>query len=336
MHILKIIRGFAALICTSGILLLLDCENRHSGKENEFPKIAILKMASRKVLDETENGILDSFTERGFINGKNCSITKYCADGEMPVANMFAQNIIGSRFDIVVTISTPALQVMANTNRKGKVTHVFCAVTDPYASGVGITGPAPDQHPAHLVGIGTFQPVEQTFVIAKKMNPRLKRVGVVWCTSETCSEACVKLARGKCRELGIELMEMGVENTTQILEAAMSLILRGAEALWVGGDNVVETGIDQVVNAANKADIPVFTNNPYAVYGNIVFAFGAEYSEVGKITGNMALDILNGKPTREIGVENVVPNKLVVNQQIPQNIRDMWDISLFSGETTPL
>ncbi len=333
MHFLKIIRGVATLFCVAGILLLLDLENRHSGKENEITKIAILKMASRKVLDEAEEGILASFTERGFINGKNCSITRYCADGEMPVANMFAQNIIGSRFDIVVTISTPALQVMANTNRKGKVTHVFCAVTDPYASGVGITGPAPDQHPAHLVGIGTFQPVEQTFAIAKKMNPRLNRVGVVWCTSETCSEACVKLARGKCRELGIELIEMGVENTTQILEAAMSLTLRGAEALWVGGDNVVETGIDQVINAAGKAGIPVFTNNPYNVYGNILFAYGADYSEVGKISGNMAADILKGKSTTEIGVENVVPNKLVVNPQIHENFRRRWNTSLFSGET---
>ncbi len=327
----KIIRVFLAVFITSGILLLLDLENRHTSAHRKLPQIAIFKMTSRVVLDEAEKGILNALETRGLTDGKTCIIRRFCAEGDLPTANMFAQNIIGSKFDLVITISTPALQVMANANRKGKVMHIFCTVTDPYGSGVGITGTAPDQHPPHLVGIGTFQPVEKTFEIAKRMKPDLKKVGVVWCTSETCSEACVKLARKKCRELGIELVEMGVDNTTQILEAAMSLTLRGVEALWVGGDNVVETGIDQVVNAANRARIPLFTNNPYNVYGNILFAFGAEYFEVGKAAGNMAADVLEGKSTRKIGVENVVPNKLRVNPEALKNLKDKWNISSFSN-----
>lgn len=330
MHLPAFTRGFLALLLTASILLLLDYENRLNSSGQEKVQIAILKMASRKVLDEAENGVLTALRNRGFTDGENCSIKQFCADGELPTANMFAQNIVGSKYNMVVTISTPALQIMANTNRKGKVKHIFCAVTDPYASGVGITGTAPHQHPAHLVGIGTFQPVEQTFEIAKKMKPDLKKVGVVWCTSEVCSEACVKLARKKCRELGIELVEAGVENTTQILESAMSLTMRGVDALWVGGDNVVETGIDQVVNAANKARIALFTNNPYNINGNILFAFGAEYSQVGKIAGDMAADVLQGKPTREFGVENVVPNKLVVNPDALRNISGKWDLSPYS------
>jgi putative ABC transport system substrate-binding protein len=247
----------------------------------------------------------------------------------MPTANTIAQNIVSSKFDMVITISTPALQVMANANKKGEVMHVFCAVTDPYVSGVGITGTAPNQHPKHLVGIGTFQPVEKAFETARQMKPDLKKVGTVWCVSETCSEACVRLARKKCAELGIELVEASVENPTQILETAMSLTARGVEALWLGGDNVVESGIEQLINAANKAQIPLFTNNPYNIRGNALFGIGAEYSDVGRTAGNLAADILNGKPTSEIGVENVVPIKLIVNTEAVKNFKDKWDISKF-------
>jgi len=49
------------------------------------------------------------------------------------------------------------------------------------------------------------------------------------------------------------------------------------EALWLGGDNVVESGIEQLINAANKAQIPLFTNNPYNIRGNTLFGIGAEY-----------------------------------------------------------
>ena len=95
------------------------------------------------------------------------------------------------------------MQGVAAANRERKIPHVFGAVTDPYGAGVGITGPAPDQHPAHLVGVGTFQPVESAIRIAKQMNPDLKRLGVVWNPSEDNSEACVRKARATCAELGI-------------------------------------------------------------------------------------------------------------------------------------
>ena len=330
MQILKIIRGLTAILITAGILLLLDLENRKTSSKERKVHIAVFKIASRKVLDESEKGVVEALASRGYSDGKNCVIERFCAEGDMSVANTIARNIVSSRFDIVITISTPALQVMANANKKGSVMHIFCTVTDPYISGVGITGSAPDQHPAHLVGIGTFQPVEKAFEIAKKMKPDLKKVGTVWCTSETCSEACVKLARKKCRELGIELVETGIENSTQILESAMSVTLRGVDALWVGGDNVVETGIDQMVNAATKAKIPLFTNNPYNIYGSILFGFGAEYYEVGNIAGKMAADVLEGKPTDKIGVENIVPNKLKINPESVKNFKDKWDASAFS------
>jgi len=299
--------------------------NREKGKKDAL-KIAVFKMTTRPSLDDTEDGVFEALSQRGYIDGQGCTIQRFSADGDMVTANAIAQNIVSSRFDMVVTISTPALQVMANANKKGDVLHVFCTVTDPYVSGVGITGTQPDQHPPHLVGIGTFQPVEETFTLMKQIKPDLKKVGTVWCTSETCSEACVRLARKKCAELGIELLEMSVENTTQILEAAMSLTSRGVEALWVGGDNVVEAAIDQMINAAAKARIPLIINNTNSVYGNTLFGLGAKYTEVGYLAGQMAADVLEGKPTSEIGIRNMVPLHLLVNPDALNNIHDKWKL----------
>ena len=325
----KILRAILAILLCSGILLLLDLNNRNSTPKSDMKRIAIFKIASRQVLEESEKGVLDELAVRGYIDGKNCVIKRYSAEGDMPTGNMIAKNIVDGRFDMVITISTPALQIMANANKKGKVMHVFCTVTDPYVSGVGITGPNPDQHPKHLVGIGTFQPVEVAFDVAKQMKPDLKKVGTVWCTSETCAEACVKLARNKCKELGIELIEMSVESATQVLETAMAVTAKGAQALWLGGDNVVELGVDQLNNAANKAGIPLFTNNPTFVYDNTLFGVGAEYYEVGKLAGEMACDIMEGKSTSEISIQNVVPRNLKVNPNVLKNLKEKWDISAF-------
>jgi len=321
----SISKSLFILFLVAEVLLLLDLGNREKGKKDAL-KIAVFKMTTRPSLDDTEDGVFEALSQRGYIDGQGCTIQRFSADGDMVTANAIAQNIVSSRFDMVVTISTPALQVMANANKKGDVLHVFCTVTDPYVSGVGITGTQPDQHPPHLVGIGTFQPVEETFTLMKQIKPDLKKVGTVWCTSETCSEACVRLARKKCAELGIELLEMSVENTTQILEAAMSLTSRGVEALWVGGDNVVEAAIDQMINAAAKARIPLIINNTNSVYGNTLFGLGAKYTEVGYLAGQMAADVLEGKPTSEIGIRNMVPLHLLVNPDALNNIHDKWKL----------
>ncbi len=318
----------------SSVLLILDWDNREKSASLKHTKIAIFKISSRILLEDTENGVLESIKQHGFIDGKNCSIERFSAEGDMPTANTIAQNIVGKGFDMVITISTPALQVMANANREGKVTHVFCTVTDPYISGVGITGIEPHQHPEHLVGMGTFQPVEKVFDIAKKMNPDLKRVGCVWCNSEVCSEACTLLARKKCAELDIELIEATVDNPTQVLEAARSVTARGVEAMWLGGDNVVESAADQLFKACDEAKIPLFNHNPYQVYGNLLFALGADYTQVGRAAGNMACEILKGKKTGDYGVKNLVPDRLVINTQALQNIKGKWDVDPFLAEST--
>jgi putative ABC transport system substrate-binding protein len=325
---MKLLRPIIAILLTASVLLLLDLNNRAKNSGKELPSVAIFKIASRLVLDQTEQGVIDALYDAGFIEGATCTIQRYSAEGDMGTANTIAQNIVSSKFNMVITASTPALQVMANANREGTITHVFAAVTDPYNAGVGISGPEPHQHPPHLVGIGTFQPVEEAIELAKKMNPGLKRLGTVWCTSEVCSEACVKLARAKCKELNIELLEMSVESTTQIFEAATSLTSRGVEALWLGGDNVVESGIDQLISAANRAQIPLFTNNPYNIRGNTLFGLGANYFEVGKTAGKLASDILKGKPTTEIGVRNIVPNHLETNKKATKNIKGYWNINV--------
>lgn len=323
-----LLRALVALSLAALTLLLLDLNNRKTDAAASKPRIAVFKMASRELLDETERGIIDALRNGGYVDGQTCSLKFYCAEGDMPTANMIAQSIVSERFDMVLTISTPALQTMANANREGSVMHVFSAVTDPYASGVGITGSAPAQHPPHLVGIGTFQPVEAAIEIAKQMNPQLKTLGTVWCPGEVCSEACLRLARAKCRELGIDLHEASVENSTQVLEAAMSLTSQGVDALWLGGDNVVEVGFDQLV-AASRAEIPLFTNNPGKVYGNTLFGLGAEYYRVGQTAGGLAVEVLNGKPTDRIGVENVVPRLLKLNPDALAHINAHWDISAF-------
>jgi putative ABC transport system substrate-binding protein len=321
----QILRPLLFLIAVSAVLLLSDLQNR-KGRTHAVQKtrIAIFRFNSNQILEETERGVLDKIRGSKNFSNDHIEIRRYCAEGDMAVANTIARNIVSEKFDIVVTISTPGLQVMANANKAGEILHVFCAVTDPVAAGVGITGPAANQHPAQLVGVGTFQPVEGIFRIARQMSPELKKVGVVWCTSETCSAACLKKARVICKELGIELVEVSVETVSQVYEAALAVCSKGVEALWIGGDNVVESAIEMYIGAAAKANIPVFSNNPKHAFKGAMANLGANYFQVGQTAGNLVVSLMNGLKTSQVEIKNVVPEKLFINDQVRIKMNGNW------------
>jgi ABC-type uncharacterized transport system substrate-binding protein len=151
--------------------------DRGDVSETAIPEIAILQFASRPLVGENVQGVLDGLAKAGFVDGKTISIRRFNAQNDMPTMNTFAKEIANGKYDLIMSSTTPCLQAVANANKNGKSIHVFGAVTDPFGAGVGISRENPLDHPKHLVGIGTFQPVERTFEFARKLFPGLKRVG---------------------------------------------------------------------------------------------------------------------------------------------------------------
>ena len=321
-----IIKGLLFLVAAAAVILLSDLPS--AGKKNvtSATRIAVFKLASRPVLDETEKGFKEEMALNNITEENGFFFDYYCAEGDMPTAHTIASLIVDKKYDLVLSISTPSLQTMANANQRGVVTHVFCTVTDPFAAGVGITGTRPEDHPAWLTGIGTFQPVERAFEVAMQINPNLKRVGTVWCASEVCSEMCVLKARKFCADHNLELVEMVIDNSNMVVEATNALLMKEVDALWVGGDNVVELAIDQLIGAAKKVKVPVFTNAPNHAVKGALFGIGADYYNVGVAAGKMMAQIIHGTDPASFPIDNVVPEELVVNPNAAQWAGEEWRI----------
>ncbi|MBN1996891.1 ABC transporter substrate-binding protein, partial [candidate division KSB1 bacterium] len=320
----RLLLGLVLIFFTSGILLLSDLQHRHS-RSKSIHDIAVLQFNSRRVMDETVEGMIQGLKEKGFIHDNNISLAFFNAEGDLPTATAIAKEITSDKYKMVLTASTPCMQAVANANQNGNTIHVFCAVTDPFSAGVGLRREAPLDHPPHLVGVGTFQPVVETFELAKKVFPALQSVGVVWNPSEACSEACTKLARQISEKLDIKLVEANIDNSVAVKEAASSLAQKNIQAFYVGGDNTVDIAISVLIDVADKAGIPVFTNDPKNVQEGALFCLGANYRNVGIIAGQMAGDILSGQDPATIPIENRVPQKLYINKKSLSHLEQDWE-----------
>ena len=317
--------GLFLITLAIGILLLSDW-NRRSDSRQAIPRIAILQHASQPVLEEGIHGILLGLAQGGFKDGETVAIQRFNAENDTPTENAIAIEVTDGRFDLILTVSTLSLQAVAGANRAGRTKHVFGLVTDPFGAGVGISREDPLNHPKHLVGYGSMQPVGDAFRIAKQLLPSLTTVGVIWNPAESNSQASTQRAREASVQFGIRLLEATVDNSSGVVEAAGSLISRGAQALWVGGDVTVLVAIDGVIAAAKKGGIPVFTNIPPHAQRGALFDVGSDHEEIGRLTGELAANILKGAYPAAIPVKNVVPEMLVVNPGALAGLREPWRI----------
>lgn len=314
------------LLCLAAAALLLSDLGRRQTVSRGDKRIAIFQFADNPVMDEAIGGILDALRQSGFAVGKNLRVDFFNAHGSLVEADAISRALADGRYDLVITLATPALQSFAGANRAGRTPHLFTVVTDPYSAGVGLKRGDPAARPRHLTGVITAEPVRRLFLLARQVNPGLKRVGTLWNPAEDCSRSTVVQARAVCAELGITLREVPVTGTTDVPDAVRSLLSPAPDAVWIGGDNTVFSALPAVIQACAQARVPILAHTPAHLADGLFLCLGADFYAGGKITGALAARLLSGSdPSREPVVE-AVPTQVGVNLALSASVGPEWAI----------
>jgi len=319
--------GLSLIAACSAILLYSDRDSRRrgSGVRSGPVPVALVQFASVGSLDDGVQGVVDALADRGFSDGGKIRLQRFNAEADVAMANTIARTVTSGDFDLIVTISTNSLQTVANANQSAHPTrHVFGLVSDPYAAGVGIDPEDHRHHPAHLAGFGCMPPSREVFELARRMNPNLKRVGLVWNPAESNSVAATKAGRAACADLGIELIEANAENAAAVIESTQAVISRGAEGIWLSGDVTTIQAAEALIATALKAGVPVFSVTPGKVKSGALFDFGGDYVAIGRTVGDLAADVLEGKDPAAVEIENRLPTILLLNEKIIPQLRGSW------------
>jgi ABC-type uncharacterized transport system substrate-binding protein len=136
----------------------------------------------------------------------------------------------------------------------------------------------------------------------------------------------MRVARPTCKEMGVELLEAQAESSTAVGEATSSLLARGVEAIFIGGDNTVEMAMSTIVKVASEGHIPVIGCAPGHVDVGALVGLGADYVEVGRAEGELAADLLSGRDPAAVPIVNLTPNKLALNLSGLPRLQMKWEI----------
>lgn len=318
----RLLLGIALIAAAAAALVMTD-QSRVTGRGEAARRIAIIQLSSIKALEDGAQGAARALSRAGFSAEGGSTVDRFNAEGDIGTLNQIVSEVDSRGYDLVVTISTPVTQAFMRANRRGVPT-VLGVVSSPPSLGIPYGEWTEGGRPKWITGLGSLQPVGRLFEMAKRANPSLARIGAVWNPAEPNAEANVKLGREVAARLGMELVEANASNPTEVLQAAATVMARGIDVLWLLADTNVIAASKPLIAAATSRQIAVITNNPGPEARGAVMSIGADFAQVGELTGDIAVEVLRGRAPDAIPVEPCMPEVTQVDPAAGAAIGPQW------------
>lgn len=291
-------------------------------QEGKKFKIGISQFAEHPALDDVRKGFEDELKSLGV----NADITYKNSQGDTGVAGVIAQKFVSDKSDLIFGIATVSAQAAKQSSDNIPV--LFSAVTDPVNSQLVKTM---DKVGGNVTGTTDATPMEKQLGLFQKINPKIKKVGIIYNTSESNSEIQVVNAKEIGAKLGLEIRAVGVNNINDIPQAVNSMISK-VDGFYTITDNIVASAINLISMAANERGMVTVGAEEAHVKGGILLTDGLSYYELGRQTGRMAKEILvDGKKPEDMPVETLANTTKVVNEKTMKNLKLNKELPVFEG-----
>lgn len=304
------------------LMFLVVAGVKTNAQEEKKFKIGISQFAEHPALDDVRKGFEDELKSLGV----NVDITYKNSQGDTGVAGVIAQKFVSDKSDLIFGIATVSAQAAKQSTDKIPV--LFSAVTDPVNSQLVKTM---DKVEGNVTGTTDATPMEKQLGLFQKIDPKIKKVGIIYNTSESNSEIQVANAKEIGAKLGLEIRAVGVNNINDIPQAVNSMISK-VDGFYTITDNIVASAINLISMAANERGMVTVGAEEAHVKGGILLTDGLSYYELGRQTGRMAKEILvDGKKPEDMPVETLANTTKVVNEKTMKNLKLNKELPVFEG-----
>lgn len=249
----------------------------------------MVQLVEHKALDEANKGFIDALAARGFKEGTNVKFDFQNAQADQSNLRNIAQRFTSNKVDLIGAIATPAAQTMANATKTTPI--VATAVTDFEIAKLVKNNEKPG---TNVTGSSDMAPIDTLVELILKIYPETKKVGTIYSSSEINSERQVQLFKDIAKAKNLEVREATVSSVNDIQQAAQSLVGK-VDVLYVPTDNTIASAVPALLKITETAKLPVFAGEGGMTKEGCFASVAIDYYELGKIAGNMAADILEGK-----------------------------------------
>ena len=279
-----------------------------------MPVIGYLSGWSAGDAPEYLNYFRRGLAETGYAEGRNVAIEYRFAAGRVEDVQALAADLVRRQVNVIAIPNTTQSAVAAKAATQ-TIPIVFSLGSNPVE--VGLV-----QSLNHPGGNVTGLTALQTAVTAKRLEfmheliPGMRKLGfLVNPANRALAESDVKEAQEFARALGVDLLNLGASNQTEI-DAAIELLIRErADALLTNSESLFMVHSAQLAALTARHRVPaLYAYRENALAGGLM-SYGANFLDAAHELGVYTGRILKGDKPADLPVQQATKIELVINMK---------------------
>ena len=250
--------------------------------------IGICQMTKHPSLDQASDGFKDAVIAA--LGEENVVFEEQDAAGEYATCGVVIDGFIAEGVDLILANSTTPLQVAVSAT--DEIPILGTSITD-YAAALNMSEWSGSVE-GNVSGTTDLAPMDQQAAVIAELFPEAENVGLLYCSSEPNSVYQIRLIREYLTGMGYSCPEFAfadVNDMSYVIETACD----ASDVIYIPTDNTCATYTENIANVVLPAGIPVVTGDSATCAAAGVATFSISYYDLGRATGEMAVQILTGE-----------------------------------------
>ena len=306
----KFIKLFSLVVVFTMCLFIFSGCQSSDGKI----KVGIIQYGSHSSLDNCYNGLREALDNSDL--AAKMDIDFQNGNMESSTCDTIAKNMAAKGYDMIIAIATPAAVSAYGAAGVSGTPVVFCAVSDPVEAGLVNSMESPG---LNCSGTSDILDLSAQLDLITALQPDVKNIGVLYTTSEANSVSQLKRLKEVAATKNITIVEQGVQSSAEVPQAAVTLASK-VDCINNFTDNNVVNNLASILSAASAEGIPVYGSEIEQVKKGCLASVSIDYVELGRRTGEMAINALNGQKLSEMPIVQITDCEPVVNTDVLQQL----------------
>ncbi len=286
----------------SMVLVLIMCVTALAGcgantaKNDGKYTVGICQLVQHDALDAATKGFKEALTEE---LGENVTFDEQNASNDSNACSTIVNSFVSKKVDLILANATPALQAaVAGT---ASIPILGTSITE---YGVALEIKDFNGTPGgNVSGTSDLAPLDKQADMLLEIFPDVKKVGILYCSSEANSEYQVKVVKEYLEGKGVECKNFSFSDANDIAAVTTSAC-DYSDVIYVPTDNTVASSTGIIDGICRPAKVPVVAGEEGICSGCGVATLSISYYELGRKTGKMAARILkDGEDISKMAIE---------------------------------
>lgn len=270
--------------------------------------IGIIQLTEHPALDASREGFVAALADAGYKDGDKVKIELQNAQNDQSNLKTISQKFVSDGKDLILAIATPAAQAVATETKDIPI--LVTAVTDPAESKLVESNEAPN---CNVSGTSDLTPVKEQIDLLTQILPDAKKITIMYCSGEQNSLIQADAAEEAAKAKGLEVERKTVTSTNDVAQVTQSVI-GTCDAVYIPTDNVLASSMPLVTSITNPAGLPVIVGETGMVNGGGLASVAIDYTNLGKLTGQMAVQLIEGADIKTMAIQYDENPELVINE----------------------